>query len=249
MSMSEVDYTQFAYKRNVRKQKTVKEKIAKTEKVRTAKDGWFVFTVVLLCFALVFFLADFFRNGHLTDLVARAFKGNEYEYYLVVSNHSSREHAYVQSAAVRKGGGSGYVFQEEDYYVVYAVYPDKASAVAVAEKNLSTEVKKVSYKSKNTEVLNFCDKLIHELAEAANGYETGAMTESELLSMLSAQVTDAKAIILKIQDTKNKESVKLLRLAAQCLENIDVADGSRVSLAANVRYACSVIALNMAEYV
>lgn len=248
MSMSEVDYTQFAYKKNVDKKEEKKEaKMPIREKNKSNK--LFIFVVILLCFGLVFFSVDFFKNGYLVNLISNAFKGNSYNYYLVVSEHSSRELAYQQSENIKKGGGSGYVWQDEKYYVVYSLYIDKSSATTVANKNTRTSVKTVEYTSKKTEVFNFCNEIIKKLSISSNDYETGAKTESELLSDISSLLTEAKALSLKLKNSKKQDEINLLNLTIECLNNINVAKSSKLALISDIRYVCSSIAINMSDYV
>lgn len=248
MNMSEVDYTQFMYKKNVDK-KEEKKVVATPVRTKNKSNKLFVFVVILLCFGLVFFTIDFFKNGYLSNIVSSAFKGNNYEYYMVVSEHATRELAYEQSNLIKDGGGSGYIVQDDKYFVVYSLYMDKSSANVVANKNTRTFVKSISYTTKNTEVFNFCNDVITMLSEASRDYETGALTESELLSMIATKIVEAKELRTNVQDAKKEEKENLLNLTIECLENINVAKSSKINLISDIRYLCSSIAINMGDYV
>ncbi|NLL55732.1 MAG: hypothetical protein GX242_00765 [Clostridiales bacterium] len=253
--MSEVDYTQFIYKKctSNNQEENIAKKKPKNKKTPTDYMGrsnkFFVFVVVLLCFGIVFLSVDFFNNGKLTSFVLKAFDGNSYNYYLVVSEHPSRELAYEQSAIVKDGGGSGYVWQDEKYLVVYSLYMDKSSAVSVANKNTRAYVKSLSYSSKKTEVFNFCNTLISTLSTASYDYEKGQITESELLSITKNQINEAKELKETLQKKKPKESVHLLNLAIESLNNINIVKPSKIEIISDIRYVCSSLAINMKNYI
>ena len=126
---------------------------------------------------------------------------------------------------------------------------DKSSANVVANKNTRTFVKSISYTTKNTEVFNFCNDVITMLSEASRDYETGALTESELLSMIATKIVEAKELRTNVQDAKKEEKENLLNLTIECLENINVAKSSKINLISDIRYLCSSIAINMGDYV
>jgi hypothetical protein len=254
--MSEVDYTQFVYKKNVNKIEDKKEgkqnekKVVQTPIFKKGKTNkLFVFVVILLCFGLVFFSVDFFRNGQLTNIIANAFKGNSYDYYMVVSEHPSRELAYEQSAIIKEGGGSGYVWNEEKYFVVYSLYMEKPQATTVANKNTRAYVKTLSYTSKNTEVFNFCNTLIATLSTTSYDYEIGTITESELLSIITTKMTEAKELKEKLQKSNTKKNLNMLNLTIECLNNMNIVKSSKLEIISDIRYVCSSIAINMGDYI
>jgi hypothetical protein len=254
--MSEVDYTQFVYKKNVNQKEDKKEGKKKEKNAMQAPDikkgksnKLFVFIVILLCFGLVFFSVDFFRNGQLSNLIANAFRGNSYSYYMVVSEHPTRELAFEQSALIKEGGGSGYIWNEEKYFVVYSLYMDKSDATTVANKNTRAYVKSVSYTSKKTEVFNFCNSLISTLSKASYDYETGHLTESELLSLTTTMLEEDIALKDNLLKTKSKESLNLLNLTIECLNNIKIVKSSKLEIISDMRYVCSSIAINMGDYI
>lgn len=254
--MSEVDYTQFVYKKTVNKKedkkegKQVQKKEVNTPAFKKSKSNkLFVVVVVLLCFGLVFFSVDFFRNGQLTNLIANAFKGNSYNYYMVVSEHPTRELAYEQSNIIKEGGGSGYVWHEEKYFVVYSLYMEKSQATTVANKNTRAYVKSLSYTSKNTETFNFCNSLISTLSTASYDYEIGKLTESELLSITTAKLDEAKLLKEKLQKANSKQRLNLLNLTIECLNNINIVKSAKLEIISDIRYVCSSIAINMGDYI
>jgi hypothetical protein len=246
--MSDVDYSQFFYKKKTGKESVKKQDTPIPVEPKKKRSKFFVFVVLLLCFGLVFFSVDFFNNGYLIDTITIAFKGNTYAYYMVVSELSSRELAYAQSLLVQQGGGSGYIWQEEDsYYVVYSLYVDKATANAIASKNSRTFVKDASYNSKNTEVFNLCNRIIEELSNGCIDYENGVITESQLLEMINTEKTEAYNLIDELSNSK--ENTIILNLALDSLEELDVASTSKLNLLSDIRYVCSSIAVNMEDYV
>ncbi len=165
------------------------ERRKKKEKSKRGKRGRKVlstFFILLFSFGLVFFCADFFGKGFLTDAVERMFSGKTYEYHFVVKSASSRYTAYACSLDVRQGGGGGYIIGEEEYLVAYSVYTDKTTAIGVQMKNKDTEVYSVKFKTKD-DFASEVDSLICELEKGISDWEKGTCNESELSALLRAE--------------------------------------------------------------
>lgn len=246
MCMSEVDYSQFYYKKNHGKDGN--KKFSSVPTSQTKKSGKFInFLIIILFFALLFFGIDFLSNGFLVNAVSATLKGNSYTYYMVVSETSSRDMAYAQSMLVQEGGGSGYIWQDDKIYVVYSLYADKKQADAVAGKNSRTFVKSISYNSKNTEIFNFCNSLITDLIQKSLDYENGKITEIELLKLINSKKNEAEEL-KGVLEKNNKSDVNLLNLAIESLKGLNVTNTSKLVLLSDVRYVCSTLAINMGNY-
>lgn len=264
--MSEVDYSKFYYKRNTRTKgppSRARKRAAESATQKSGEafegaavggaragrkgNGLFVLTVLILCTAIVFAVANSFGGGFLSEYVSALFKGNSYNYYLVAAEFSSRELAYANSAIVKEGGGSGYIMQDGNYFVVYSLYSDKGAANKVAAKNNRTFVKEISYKSKNTEVFNCVNDVVYGLSTACTGYENGEITESELLSVINTQTAKVTALSQKLDAADS--SSKLLQLTLACLNNLNIAKGTKMENLSAIRFAASSIAVNMADYI
>lgn len=203
------------------------------------KAGKVVFTlfVVFLSFALVFFAADFFGKGFLTEGVKKAFSGVTYEYHFVVTPASSRYVAYAGSLKVRQGGGGGYVIGSEDYYVAYSVYTDKTAALAVQNKNQSTEIYTVKYRSKE-ELARQVDVLVADLEKSVSDWDRGAISETDVTTVLRAN----KEIFSGYRTVYADKKLSLVELIIEGLDDFSLSATEKITQLSKLRYfMCCVV--------
>lgn len=244
--MSEVDYLQFAYKREKQnslpsenydrgyRQVEVEEKRSKKSKGKT--NVFFVITVVFLCFCLVLLAADIFSNGKVVASISSLVRQKSYSYYFVAAKASDMAEAYGECLTVKNGGGAGYIYSDSDeVFVVYSVFCDEAEAQSVAEKNLSAEVVEVSIKSGDTFVETM-DKAIVSICQAIYEYDKGTLTDSGFVGVveeIKKQVSELSAQEKTISD-KNKSS--LCEYVTTGIEKVSISSDSRSAFLSGARY-------------
>lgn len=243
----EVDYTRFYYNKKgepvlsqpISVEDDIEEgredhrglKPRKARKKGKGKKLFFGFTVLLLCFGLVFFLADFFGKGFLTDVIGRAFSGQTYEYYFVASPASSRYVAYADSLNVKQKGGGGYIIGEEEWWVAYAVYTDRTSASQVSIKNAATEIYTVKFASKD-DLAKSVDTLIKELELTIEKWEKGTIGEAEISAVLLSKKEDFGCL----KETYSDNKLGLIELICDGLDDFSLSKTEKITGLSSMRY-------------
>ena len=203
------------------------------------KIGKALFTVfvIFLSFALVFFAADFFGKGFLSEGVKKALSGTTYEYHFVVTAASSRYVAYAGSLEARQGGGGGYIIGSDDYYVAYSVYTDKTTALAVQNKNRSTEIYTVKYRSKE-ELARQVDVLISDLEKSVSDWDRGAIAETDVNTVLRAN----KEIFSGYKTDYTDKKLSLVELIVEGLDDFSLSATEKITQLSKLRYfMCCVV--------
>jgi hypothetical protein len=115
------------------------------------------------------------------------------------SGVAGEESAKVQSTMVRAGGGSGYIYhQNNQYYVSMATYLDKSSAEAVVAKNKDTVIIEFTLSLNEVydlsidndflkEVIKYMQDALMVLDDAIIKYAKSEMQTGEVLSKLEAE--------------------------------------------------------------
>ncbi|MBO4539433.1 MAG: hypothetical protein J5781_04095 [Clostridia bacterium] len=245
----EVDYSRFYYRQKDKRERSFPEEETPTPKVdfapekkrrnKRGKGGKILFTVfaVILSFVLVFFAADFFGKGFLTDAVQKALSGETYEYYFVAVPASSRNVAYASSLEARQGGGGGYVIGADEYYVAYSVYTDKTTALAVQTKNKTSEIYSVKYRSKD-KLARKTDDLIVCLEKSVSDWEIGVKTEADVSAALRAQ----KELFEDLKGEYADKKLSLIELIAEGLDGFSLSAVEKITQLSQLRYfMCCVV--------
>lgn len=201
------------------------------------KKFFFGAFVILVCFGLVFVFADFFGKGFLTDAVSKAFSGETYEYFFVATPASSRYVAYADSIAVKQKGGGGYIIEEDERRVAYAVYTDGATASSVSLKNSSTEIYTVKYSSKD-KLAHSIDDLVISLEKAVFDWEKGNVTEAELTTILQSEKETFGTLKQEYSDNK----IGLIDLVIDGLGSFSPSATEKITQLSRLRYfTCCVV--------
>ena len=203
------------------------------------KFGKAVFTlvVIVLSFSLVFFAADFFGKGVLSEWIKKALSGATYEYHFVVTPASSRYVAYAGSLEVRQGGGGGYIIGSDDYYVAYSVYTDKTTALAVQTKNRSTEIYTVKYRSKE-ELARQVDVLVSDLEKSVSDWDRGAIGETDVSAVIRAN----KEIFSGYRTDYTDKKSNLVELIVEGLDGFSLSATEKITQLSKLRYfMCCVV--------
>lgn len=246
----EVDYTKFYYERQrpTEKEDIVPPTHPEINEVRSFKKRGggkkgkkgrvlLYFVTILLCFGLVFFLADFFGKGFLSDAVTKAFSGETYEYYFVVEPASSRFTAYAAGLEVRQGGGGGYIMGEEEYCVAYSVYTDKTTALGVQSKNKVTKIETVSYKSKDN-LAKMVDNLVRDMEKYIADWERGTVTEADVTTVLRVHKELFEGEKVRCEGEKRS----LIDLTVEGLDGFSLSATEKITQLGQLRYfLCCVV--------
>lgn len=237
--MSDIDYSQFHYKRKGEEstQKVLSRAPASPAKHRKGGKAPLVVIIVILCFALTFFSVDFFTNGYLISNIAKSMKGSTYNYYLVVSEMSSRDVSYAQSLLIRQGGGSGYIISSEGYRVVYAAFVDKNQANTVSNKNSATFVLTLSTVSKDTLLYNTLDNIIRDMISYCQSLEKGDIIESDFLAVINTSKAKLFNLKEKYAEEKQTEVVNLIDFIIETFNNFNLSTETKLVLLSDIRYA------------
>lgn len=244
-----MDYSRFYYSSKDRQERTfsVEETPAqkadlspvKKRRHKRGKGGKIFFTVfaVILCFVLVFFAADFFGKGFLTDAVQKALSGETYEYYFVAVPASSRNVAYASSLESRQGGGGGYIIGADEYYVAYSVYTDKTTALAVQTKNRTSEIYSVKYRSKD-KLARKTDDLIQSLEKSISDWEKGTKSEADVSAVMRQQ----KEIFTSLAGEYTDKKLSLIELITEGLDGFSLSAVEKITQLSQLRYfMCCVV--------
>ena len=241
--MDEVDYSQFYYRPSGGEcPRKPEKKDKKSKPPKRKKNKWTIFFAIILSFAILFIGVDFFGKGILIKNIKGLLGKNKYSYYLVVSSHPTRDTAYAQSLTVKHKGGAGYVFKNEDKYLVaLAVYTSEADANNVVSKNGSTYfVHKIQFSSSDTETANLIDSFVCETIECCFELECGTLTESVLQSTLNNFSILFNELSDKKKEEGNTECANLLLFVNQSLSSINAGIVERNELLFQLRYClCS----------
>jgi len=243
--MSEIDYSQFVYSRKaevVKEQKTFPPKKPKRPK---KFKPLLVVLVMVLCFCILFFSVDFFTNGFLVKKISASLRGNIYNYYFLVADRPNRELSYAQSLLVKQGGGSGYIFNDDGFKVVYSVFADKNQANAVSTKNTETYVYTVSFISKETRFYNAADILIKSLITNCLRLEKGEITESDTLVFINSGKAEMLTLREEYQKDNKEEFVNLIDFFLASLNGINLTSNTRIGLISDLRYIISSLITSM----
>ena len=243
----EVDYSRFYYKQKDRQEHAFPEgetpepepvgMPVKRRKRRKGGKAFFTMVSVVLMFALVFFVADFFGKGFLTDAIQNALSGETYEYYFVAVPASSRNVAYASSLEARQGGGGGYIIGADGYYVAYSVYTDKTTALAVQTKNRTSEIYSVKYRSKD-KLARKTDDLIQSLEKSVSGWEKGIKSEADVGAVLREQKDNFTSLAGEYTDKK----LSLIELITEGLEDFSLSAAEKKTQLSRLRYfMCCVV--------
>ncbi len=243
--MSEIDYSQFSFNRKVETKKESDTFSYKKPKRQKKHKPLMVILVIALCFALLFFSVDLFTNGYLVDKISASLKGNIYNYYLVVADRSNRELSYAQSLLVKQGGGSGYIFNNDGFKVVYSVFIDKNQANTVSSKNVETYVYTVSIASKETKFFNVADNLIKSLVNCSLRLEKGEINESDVLVFINSGKADMIELKEEYLKANNDDYVNLINFFLETLNGINLTTNTRIGVISDLRYITSSLVISM----
>ena len=245
----EVDYSRFYYSRKDEREHNFSEEESPApapvaapvkKRIRGRKRGGkilFMALSVVLCFVLIFFAADFFGKGFLTDAVQNALSGATYEYYFVAVPASSRNVAYASSLEARQGGGGGYIIGTDEYYVAYSVYTDKTAALAVQTKNRTSEIYSVKYRSKD-DLAGKVDGLIEALETCVSDWEKGVKNEADIGAVLRMQKEKFEAVKENYSDKK----LSLIELITEGLGGFSLSAAEKITQLSQLRYfMCCVV--------
>ncbi len=237
--MSDIDYSQFHYKRKSEESTQRADSRAPALPAKRRKGGKapLVVIIVILCFALAFFSVDFFTSGFLIESISVSLRGSTYNYYLVVSEMSSRDVSYAQSLLIRQGGGSGYIISEDVYRVVYSVYVDKNQANMVSGKNNGTFVHTLSAKSKDTLLYNTLDNIIRDMISYCQSLEKGDIIESDFLAVVNTSKAKLENLKQKYIEDNKMEVVNLIEFVTETFNSFNFSTETKLVLLSDIRYA------------
>ncbi len=240
----EVDYSAFYYKKTegavptkVSEKGNTPEGKEKNKKSSKGKKILRTVFVLLLCGIAVFFCADFFGKGFLSDAVCSIFSEKTYTYYVVSENVSSRFVAYANSITVREKGGAGYIFTDDGYYVALSTYYDKQKGDAVRNKNSNSVVYSLQIRTKEEELMSAIDDFVKDFCDGAEGLEKGEAGEGELTELSLRYLT-----VFETLREKYPEQEGLFGLVKKGLEEFNFASTDRPGVLSSMRYlVCSVL--------
>ncbi len=220
-------------------------KRGETERVKAkrSKKPLLVLITLIVIFAIIFFAADFFTNGKLLDTVTASLRGNSYEYYFVVTETGGRDLAYAKSLLIKQMGGSGFIIDEKNkFLVVLSVYPDKSEAAAVSAKNPNTYVYTLGFTSKNTDFFNTVDKAVSDISAALKNLESGLISESECYGSLLSVKGEIVKLKAKILESGNASELNLLEYIIGGIDGLEMGKGTRLNFLSDARYVlCGII--------
>ncbi|MFA6866670.1 MAG: hypothetical protein WCR54_04050 [Clostridia bacterium] len=251
--MEKVDYNQFLYKPKQKGSQKSPEKsfeLSKTSstKPKNSHNLWFNIFVLILVAIIIILSINFVTDNYILDYIQNKFTPETKEYYLVCQSKLDDQLAYRSASTIKSGGGSGYVYKDENYLVVYSVFNKKSNANDVAKKNNNTIVKTFSYTSTDDEIINYCFETIDLLIEQTNDYENNAINESNLLNSISSQLKIATDIRLKYDDKKKKNNLFLLEFIETSLQNIAIINCAKIDILSNLRNVASSLVVNVQNY-
>ena len=247
--MPEVDYSEFFLRRDPRKVKEEdKKEIPIDKKPRKKKFSSFISVLLILIVigGIIFFSVDFFAKGKLIDKVVATFKGNEYNYYLVVTDCASRDVSYAQSLLIKQSGGSGYIIGEDNFSVVYSVYTDRSEANSVSAKNNKSYVMTVAFTSKDVSFYNALFEEIDRLVILTNDYEKGKFSDGEVFT----RIKESKDRFVYLLDkTEDEAKRNYLEYCQGSLESLDGMKGTKLSFLSDLRYVVTGMTISLSKTV
>lgn len=246
--MSKIDYSQFYVKNYMQKSQPIPpvqadKPIKKPGKSK--KKAWFFFLIILLIACL--FAVNFLYEGEIFNTVFSWIKKEKTsDFYLVTKSFEQREKAYAQSLLVRQSGAGGYIFQQEEYIVVYSVYLNEEDAKSVVAKNDQTKVMTKKILIKDAVYEHICI-VLQQLITAAAQLEDGTIYEAKFLEICSTSkqsLTDQKHKLVSKKKAKD-EHLSLFDLLTGGLASLNAPSPSRTKLIGDLRYIVSSALINM----
>ncbi len=246
--MSKIDYSQFYLKNYVQKPQPKPPVQADTpikKPRKNKKKAWFFLTLILI--VAVLFAINFLYEDALFDSVLNWIKHEKTaDFYLVTKSFQQREKAYAQSLLVRQSGAGGYIFQQQDYIVVYSVYLNEEDAKSVVSKNDQTKIITKKILIKDAVYEHICATL-QQLITTAAQLENGTIYEAKFLEQCSTakqSLTEQKQKLISEQKAKD-EYLSLLDLLIGGLASLNTHSPSRTKLIGDLRYIISSALINM----
>lgn len=227
------------------------------------KENVLVICAVALCFALTLGLCFAFSGEGILGVFGSAVDG-ESVYAVAVGGYDDITLARTTSELIKSRGGAGYVRKDgENYEIIYAVYPDSATAdrVRAAVGDGSAYVSEIRIPNSK---LKWAGELKDAASDALTYYKTAFDALYECgndLNTMNADITDVntriKVLYGKIEDIKSRfyektnssdlaevTEIKVALITVLALiDNIEF-DGDRAACAASIRYALTQLALS-----
>ncbi|MFI3228886.1 MAG: hypothetical protein R3Y23_01810 [Bacillota bacterium] len=191
-----------------------RQRAPKKQKKRSKWGDLIVVTIILMCFATTFILADILSGGGLISTMS-IFNNTSYTYYLVTTLEAESKYtAMAESSYIVSTGGAGNLYSIGDnYVVVISAYLDTDSAYSVSQKNDTTQVLAIEIDIPNSVILDAetadyveilhtsLHSFLYELIDITIALDAGDITSSVALMCL--------------QDTRNS----LLTYISEVVEN------------------------------
>ncbi|MDD4316305.1 MAG: hypothetical protein PHC84_03995 [Clostridia bacterium] len=246
--MSKIDYSQFYVRNYMQKSLPVKKQDTRSEpkKNRKSRKKALFFIVVIILVASLFAVNFLYEGKIFAGMRAWITNEKTEDFYLVTKSFQEREKAYAQSLLVRQSGAGGYIFQQEDYIVVYSVYLNEEDAKSVSAKNAQTKVLSKRILVKEALYEHIC-KTLRELVSAASQLEDGSIYEAkflEICAVAKAGLVEQKQKLYK-EKTASDEYISLLDLLTGGLSALDTPSPSRTKLIGDLRYVITSALINM----
>lgn len=235
--MDEIDYTPFLYQKSSDRptpasKKEKKEKRRSTSEKGRGKTVFVVVVAVLLCFAIVFFCADFFTNGNLLKKIYAGIVKHEYVYYCVAIAYPTRETALAGVLLSEKNGGAGYLVADDNTYTVLSgIYTEKTDAQQIADKNTGSYVYTLRYKTSATDLANLTDEFVRETATVVTGLDAGTFSDAALSSHFNRY-----AVLFSSYQTDNEKEREYVSFVVSCLQSIESGVTERATVLFRVRH-------------
>lgn len=190
-----------------------------------SKENLIVICTVVLCFAVTLGLCVALSGKGILGVFGSSAVESESVYAVAVGGYSDITLARTTSELIKSRGGAGYVLKEDEYEIVYAVYPkrDVADRVLAALGDSTAYVKEIAFGSSK---LGWADGDMKEAAhKALSYYDTAFETlykSANQLNASEASVEDVKTNIKVLYDT-------ISDLKAQFYEHAGDSDAEQVT--------------------
>ncbi len=246
-SMSKIDYSQFYVKNYLQKPppKPPVQADPQNSKPKRKKKVWFFFIIVLLIVSL--FAMNFLYEGAIFDTMLAWIKQQKTcDFYLLTKNFQEREKAYAQSLLVRQSGAGGYIFQQDDYVVIYSVYLNEEDARSVSAKNNQTKVVAKRIIIEDAIYEHICATL-QQLIIAAAQLEDSSIYEAKFLEICATcrQGLSEQKLKLIADGKANDAHLGVLDLLIGGLSSLNTPAPSRTKLIGDLRYIVSSALMSM----
>lgn len=270
---NQIDYSEFSYKnylfkngKFVKSPKTnTKYSKKQTKKRALDRQGAFVATAIMLCFAITILMANFVSGGNFLSLVAQKdvlIYENKSEYFaLAIDFYSDESIAHITADELRQMGGGGYIVFDKGYYLIASVYGNSDDAEAV-KKRLNSQNASI-YKLKMDEpklywctkaeksnvqnTLKYAEIVYNELYAISVSIDKGEMLEYDARVAIKALIDKVDNIKTEFENNIVKATLKSNKIRTELSVIIAMLDNllnnklPRYNLVSDVRFTYTAV--------